>query len=133
MEVHRCQKLWKQKIRHEVLNMRKEIIDLWVECHVGQKQRERFVAFNSEIFDEELMFVHQQEINRLKQQYQEANELNKLAFKWIESRSKLNELEINSKSLKKFNNRGGSLLKDEKELKKCQKVSHALKSYYFKS
>ncbi|XP_065210497.1 protein regulator of cytokinesis 1-like [Planococcus citri] len=127
-EVHRCQKLWKQKIRHEVLNMRKEIIDLWVECHSSQKQREQFVAFNSEIFDEDLMIAHEQEINRLKQQYQETIELNKLACKWVELRSKLTELEINARSFKKFTNRGGSLLKGEKELKKEQKNVGTLES-----
>lgn len=136
MELHKLEKLWKQKIRQDVLDMRKEIIGLWVECHVGKSQRDRFIAFNSEVFDEELMTVHRDEIKRLKQLQREIMELGELAIKWSEMKDKFTEMEMSNKNVNRFNNRGGNLLREEKERKKHQKVCsnghpHVNQSQYF--
>lgn len=50
------------------------------------------------------------------------SEIYSLAEKWFQLWDKMLSLESNSTNAKRLNNRGGQLLKEEKERKKIQKV-----------
>ncbi|XP_046989178.1 protein regulator of cytokinesis 1-like isoform X2 [Schistocerca americana] len=137
-EITRCEEKKRQNIKIFVENIRQEIHNLWDKCCFGETQRRKFIPYFSDCYTEDLLGLHELEIERLKKFY----DTNKPLFQLMEKRQKLWEkmIALESKANDRdrlFNNRGGQLLREEKERKVIQKelpkieeeISHLVKSY----
>uniref|UniRef100_A0A8K9UTJ7 Protein regulator of cytokinesis 1b n=1 Tax=Oncorhynchus mykiss TaxID=8022 RepID=A0A8K9UTJ7_ONCMY len=95
--------------------IRSEIAVLWEKCFFSSDQQQAFVPYYSNDFTEQLLGLHEAEILRLKQHYEEHKELFEGVQRWEESWRLFLELEKKATDPSRFTNRGGNLLKEEKQ------------------
>ncbi|XP_054626888.1 protein regulator of cytokinesis 1b [Dunckerocampus dactyliophorus] len=114
-EVHRLEDLKLQNIRNVTDAVRSEIAVFWEKCFFSLEQRQAFFAYFSEDFTEELLSAHDAEIQRLKQHYEDHKELFDAVQQWEESWRLFLELDKKASDPSRFTNRGGNLLKEEKQ------------------
>nr|XP_018897995.1 PREDICTED: protein regulator of cytokinesis 1-like isoform X1 [Bemisia tabaci] len=117
-ELKRCEELKRKHIQHFIQEVRREIESWWYRLHYAENQKNMFEAYLSQDFSEELLELHELEVSKLRQYY----EKNCALYQLIDERNKLwdkmNELNDKSKNADRlFKNRGGQLLKEEKERK----------------
>lgn len=116
-EVSRCELLKKQNIKLFVEQIRKEIVQWWDKCMKSDVQRSRFSNFYSDCFTDDLLILHEMELEDLKTFYLN----NEKIFKLFEDRrilwERMTALEQKASEPGRYNNRGGQLLKEEKERK----------------
>ncbi|XP_055914976.1 protein regulator of cytokinesis 1-like [Eupeodes corollae] len=116
-EVNRCELLKKQNIKLFVEQIRKEILEWWDKCMKSDVQRSRFSNFYSDCFTDDLLILHEMELEDLKTFYQQ----NEKIFQLFEDRrilwERMTALEQKASEPGRYNNRGGQLLKEEKERK----------------
>ncbi|XP_055841303.1 protein regulator of cytokinesis 1 [Episyrphus balteatus] len=116
-EVNRCELLKKQNIKLFVEQIRKEILEWWDKCMKSEIQRSRFSNFYSDCFTDDLLILHEMELEDLKTFYHN----NEKIFKLFEDRrilwDRMTALEQKASEPGRYNNRGGQLLKEEKERK----------------
>lgn len=120
-EVKRCEDLKKANIEVFVQRLRKELVTLWDKCHFTEQDRNNFEYFTSDSYSEDLLSIHDLEIGKMKKFYSTNCDL----FQLIENRSELwsRMLELEESALMpgRFKNRGGQLLKEEKERNRLEK------------
>lgn len=113
-EVQRLQALKLQHIQKFIDGLRKELSDLWNKCYFGPAQREEFTPAFDDNFTEELLALHEHQVEVMKNYYEE----NKEIFKLVERRETLfktmEEFESRKNDSNRLANRGGALLKEEK-------------------
>jgi Ase1/PRC1/MAP65 family protein len=116
-EVKRCEQIKRENIKVFIERVRAEIEEYWNKCLKSEAERMLFKSFNTNIFNEDVLELHEDELRDLKQFY----ENNEPIFKLINERNDLwNQLEVlqnKEQDPKRYNNRGGQLLKEEKERK----------------
>jgi Ase1/PRC1/MAP65 family protein len=116
-EVNRCEQIKKENIRNFIEKVRLEIEEYWDKCLKSDAERLRFPSYTGNIFNEDVLEIHEDELRDLKAFY----ENNEPIFTIIQERQELwNQMELlqNKESdPKRYNNRGGQLLKEEKERK----------------
>ncbi|CAJ1049887.1 protein regulator of cytokinesis 1 isoform X2 [Xyrichtys novacula] len=131
-EVQRLEELKLLNIRNVTDAIRSEIAVFWEKCFFSIDQRQDFSPYFSEDFTEELLSLHDAEIQRLKQHYEDHKELFDGVHQWEESWRLFLELEKKATDPTRFTNRGGNLLKEEKQrselLKSLPKLEKKLKS-----
>ncbi|XP_069581721.1 protein regulator of cytokinesis 1b [Brachyistius frenatus] len=120
-EVRRLEELKLLNIRNVTDAIRSEITALWEKCFFGAEQQRAFAPYFSEDFTEELLNRHDAEIQRLKQHYEEHRELFDGVHSWEESWRLFLELEKKATDPTRFTNRGGNLLKEEKQRSELHK------------
>lgn len=113
-EVQRLQALKLQHMQKFIEGLRKELSDLWDKCYFGPAQREEFSPAFDDNFTEELLSLHEHQVEVMKNYY----EGNKDIFKLVEKRETLfktmEEFENRKNDTNRLANRGGALLKEEK-------------------
>lgn len=116
-EVERCEKIKRENIKVFIERVREEIELYWDMCLKSEAERLRFPSYTTNIFNEDVLELHEDELRDLKTFY----ENNETIFKLIKERTDLwSQLEIlqnKEQDPKRYNNRGGQLLKEEKERK----------------
>ncbi|XP_013869034.1 protein regulator of cytokinesis 1 isoform X2 [Austrofundulus limnaeus] len=131
-ELQRLEVLKRQSMRTFTEAIRAEITLLWNKCFYSSEQREAFVSFHDDDFTEELLNLHESEAKSLKKYYEDHKELFEGVTKWQETWSLYLELEKKANDPSRFNNRGGNLLKEEKQRadlhKSLPKLEKSLKS-----
>ncbi|XP_056134976.1 protein regulator of cytokinesis 1b [Lampris incognitus] len=120
-EVQRLEGLKLLNIHNVTEAIRTEIAVFWEKCFCSREQRHAFVPYFSEDFTEELLRLHDTEIQRLKQHYEEHKELFEGVHQWEQSWRLFLELEKKATDPARFTNRGGNLLKEEKQRSELQK------------
>lgn len=101
--------------------MRQEIAKLWEKCEVNQDNR-NLSAFNSQNFTEKLLSLHQEELRRL-QQLHASNHLQIVTNEWLQLQRDLQILVRDCQNkIDRWTNRGGNLLKEEKQRTQLLKV-----------
>ncbi|XP_034049246.1 protein regulator of cytokinesis 1b isoform X1 [Thalassophryne amazonica] len=120
-EVQRLEELKLQNIRNVTEAIRSEIAVFWEKCFLSIDQRQAFTPYFSEDYTEELLGLHDAEIQRLKQHYEGHKELFEGVHCWEESWRLFLELEKKATDPSRFTNRGGNLLKEEKQRSDLQK------------
>nr|CAG5996601.1 unnamed protein product [Menidia menidia] len=118
-EVQRLEELKLSNIRSVTDAIRSEIAVLWEKCFLGAEQRQAFTPYFSEDFTEELLALHDAEIQRLRQHYQDHQELFDGVQRWEDNWRLFLELEATDPA--RFTNRGGNLLKEEKQRSELHK------------
>ncbi|KAM9317745.1 protein regulator of cytokinesis 1b isoform 2-T2 [Pholidichthys leucotaenia] len=120
-EVQRLEELKLQNIRNVTDAIRSEIAVFWEKCFFCTDQRQAFTPYFSEEFTEEQLALHDAEIQRLKQHYEDHKDLFEGVHRWEESWRFFLELEKKATDPTRFTNRGGNLLKEEKQRSDLQK------------
>jgi len=103
------------------LEIRKELVETWNLCMVSNEEV-HFKAFTAIDFSEELLEIHKQELARWKAYHRK----NKILFDQIEKRAvlweQMKDLQAKSDDPNRFVNRGGVLLKSQKEMNYVNKA-----------
>ncbi|XP_059208945.1 protein regulator of cytokinesis 1b isoform X1 [Centropristis striata] len=120
-EVQRLEELKLLNIRNVTDAIRSEVAVFWEKCFFSIDQRQDFTPYFSEDFTEELLSLHDAEIQRLKQHYEDHKELFDGVHQWEESWRLYLELEKKANDPTRFTNRGGNLLKEEKQRSELHK------------
>ncbi|XP_042342525.1 protein regulator of cytokinesis 1b isoform X1 [Plectropomus leopardus] len=120
-EVQRLEELKLRNIRNVTDAIRSEIAVFWEKCFLSTDQQQAFMPYFSEDFTEELLSLHDAEIQRLKQHYEDHKELFDGVHQWEESWRLFLEMEKKATDPTRFNNRGGNLLKEQKQRSELQK------------
>uniref|UniRef100_A0A8C6P3F7 Protein regulator of cytokinesis 1b n=1 Tax=Nothobranchius furzeri TaxID=105023 RepID=A0A8C6P3F7_NOTFU len=120
-EVQRLEELKLRNIRSVIDAIRSEIAVFWDKCLFSIDQRQAFVPYYCGDFNEELMALHDAEIQRLKRHYETHKGLFEGVQKWEENWKLFLELEKKATDPARFTNRGGNLLKEEKHRSELQK------------
>uniref|UniRef100_A0A8D8C002 Protein regulator of cytokinesis 1 n=1 Tax=Culex pipiens TaxID=7175 RepID=A0A8D8C002_CULPI len=117
-ELDRCETLRRENIQNFIEQTRVEIVQWWDKCLKSNEERSRFSTFKSEVYNEDLLTLHEMELNDLKDFYR----TNETIFALVEQRremwDKMILLEQKSSDPSRYNNRGGKLLEEEKERKR---------------
>ncbi|KAF5270237.1 hypothetical protein FQA39_LY08451 [Lamprigera yunnana] len=115
VEVKRCEDIKKANIEVFVNRLRQDLTYLWDKCHVSQEGRNDFDFFYSDAYSEDLLSIHDMEIAKLKSFYNDNSDIFNLLNKRTELWNRMRELEELVAMPERFKNRGGQLLKEEKE------------------
>ncbi|XP_070763557.1 protein regulator of cytokinesis 1-like isoform X1 [Enoplosus armatus] len=120
-EVQRLQVLKMQSMKSVIEAIRAEIALFWERCFYSQEQQQAFVPYHDDDFTEELLNLHEAEVSTLKKYYEDHRELFEGVTKWQENWTLYLELDKKANDPARFNNRGGNLLKEEKQRTDLQK------------
>ncbi|CAJ1056501.1 protein regulator of cytokinesis 1-like isoform X2 [Xyrichtys novacula] len=121
VEVQRLEVLKMQSMRSVIEAIRAEIALFWERCFYSQEQQQAFVSYHSDDFTEETLEVHEAEVKVLKKYYEDHRELFEGVTKWQENWTLYLELDKKANDPARFNNRGGNLLREEKQRADLQK------------
>ncbi|XP_018521874.1 protein regulator of cytokinesis 1 isoform X2 [Lates calcarifer] len=121
VEVQRLEVLKMQSMKSVIEAIRAEIVLLWARCFYSQEQQQAFVPYHDDDFTEELLNLHEAEVKTLKTYYEDHKELFEGVTKWQENWTLYLELDRKANDPARFNNRGGNLLKEEKQRSDLQK------------
>jgi protein regulator of cytokinesis 1 len=123
-EIQRCEELKHQNIERFIDRMRNELRELWEKCCVSEEEQAAFEPFNSSDFSDELLDAHEAEVRRLETYFTANRPIFELLGRRAELWERMAVLEAKAHDKDRlFQNRGGQLLKEEKERKQLQKVS----------
>ncbi|KRT78624.1 hypothetical protein AMK59_7863, partial [Oryctes borbonicus] len=114
-EVKRCEHLKRANIEKFIKTMREELILLWEKCHFAAVERESFEYFNDHLYTEDLLTFHEIEVGKMKRYYEANKEILITLEKREEYWKRKTELEERENDPNRYKNRGGTLLKEEKE------------------
>lgn len=122
VEVEKYEELKRQNLGLFISKIRPEIDQWYEKCCISDEERERFADYvKDENYTEELLEVHEDELNRLKLHYNENQQVYEKLLSWRNFWERLRELEGKMNDPARFNNRGGALLQEEKERKQLHK------------
>ncbi|XP_058623327.1 protein regulator of cytokinesis 1-like isoform X2 [Onychostoma macrolepis] len=119
-ELQRLEELTKKNIECVIHTIRSEMVKFWEKCYYSAEQRRAFTPYHSHGLDEKVLREHKLELERLKQDYAEHSELYDAVSTWSTNWALYQELE-KATDPSRFNNRGGNLLKEEKQRVDLQK------------
>ncbi|XP_071610123.1 protein regulator of cytokinesis 1 isoform X2 [Heliangelus exortis] len=122
LEVDRLEELKLQNMKSVIQAIRVELADLWDKCFYSQEQREDFSPYYDEDYTETLLELHDAEVGKVKIYYETHKDLFEAVQKWEENWKLFLELERKATDPSRFANRGGNLLKEEKQRAKLQKT-----------
>ncbi|XP_072725255.1 uncharacterized protein [Ciconia boyciana] len=122
LEVDRLEELKLQNMKSVIQAIRAELADYWDKCFYSQEQREGFSPYYDEDYTETLLELHDAEVEKMKSYYETHKDLFEAVQKWEENWKLFLELERKATDPSRFTNRGGNLLKEEKQRAKLQKT-----------
>ncbi|XP_046398935.1 protein regulator of cytokinesis 1-like isoform X2 [Ischnura elegans] len=133
-EINRCEELKRINIKQFIEALRQEIVLLRKRCLCFDEETSAFPAFESTSYTEELLELHELEVKRLQKEAESCEQVVESLDKWNNLFEKQIELDEKADPERLFANRGGQLLKEEKERKAIQKelpkVESNLKKHY---
>lgn len=116
-EVQRCEAIKKENIRVFIERVRAEIEVYWDKCLKSDAERMRFPSYVMNTFNEDVLELHEDELRDLKTFHENNEEI----FNVIQERqdlwNQMESLQNKESDPKRYNNRGGQLLREEKERK----------------
>jgi len=122
VEIDKYEELKRQNIGIFIGKIRPELDEWYEKCCCSDDDRESFKPFlEDDDFSEELLEVHEKELEKWQQFYTENESVFTKLNRWKELWLKLHELESKMSDPSRFNNRGGALLMEEKERKQLHK------------
>ncbi|XP_072474738.1 protein regulator of cytokinesis 1 isoform X2 [Notamacropus eugenii] len=121
-EVDRLEELKIQNMKKVIEAIRVELALYWEKCFYSQEQRQGFAPYFDEDYTETLLQLHDAELVELKHYYETHKELFEGVQKWEDSWKLFLEFERKASDPSRFTNRGGNLLKEEKQRAKLQKT-----------
>lgn len=70
-ELNRCETLKRQNIKRFVDRIREDILYFWDKTMKSEQERARFIYFTSDVYTEDLLDLHEMELNELKSFYEQ--------------------------------------------------------------
>ncbi|KAJ9583513.1 hypothetical protein L9F63_022131, partial [Diploptera punctata] len=121
-ELERCEELKRRNMKLFVGEIRKELDDWWKRCMITDEQKQSFLPYFSDCYTEDLLELHELEVNKYKNFYHDNIDIFQLAQERQELWDKMLELQQKASDPERlFRNRGGQLLMEEKERTRIQK------------
>ncbi|XP_015272898.1 PREDICTED: protein regulator of cytokinesis 1-like [Gekko japonicus] len=115
------EELKKEKLKDLILKVRQQLNSYWQKCFYSDEQRAAFQPFHNDNFTEDLLSQHDEELLNMKLKYEKNQLMYTSVHKWATTWERFIELEKKSTDPSRLLNRGGNLLKDERERSKIQK------------
>ncbi|XP_027716891.1 protein regulator of cytokinesis 1-like [Vombatus ursinus] len=122
LDMDRLEDLRIQNLKKMIEASKVELALYWEKCFYSQQQKEAFTYYYNEDYTEILLKLHGEEIVKLKQYYKLHKELFEGVQKWEKNWRLFLEFERKASDPSRFMNRGGNLLKEEKQRAKLQKI-----------
>ncbi|XP_017125771.1 protein regulator of cytokinesis 1-like [Drosophila elegans] len=121
-ELHRCQQMRRKNIKTFIEQLRLEIKELWALTLKSPQECQSFVFYSCDNQSEDVLEAFEMELDELKSYYNSNRKIFDLYANRVELWSRMAALEAKSNDPNRFNNRGGQLLKEERERKamSCQ-------------
>ncbi|XP_034489781.1 protein regulator of cytokinesis 1-like [Drosophila innubila] len=116
-ELQRCQQLRSQNLKTFIERLRLEISKWWDLTLKSEQERKRFSNYYNDCYNEDLLELHELELDDLKMYYNNNKEIFELFASRAEFWARMEALEAKANEPNRFNNRGGQLLKEERERK----------------
>lgn len=116
-EVQRCEQIKKDNIRNFIEKVRVEIEEYWDKCLKSDAERMRFPSYTANTFNEDVLEIHEYELRELKTFYEKNEAIFNIIHERQELWNQMESLQTKESDPKRYNNRGGQLLKEEKERK----------------
>ncbi|KAL8202903.1 UNVERIFIED_CONTAM: hypothetical protein K2H54_030411 [Gekko kuhli] len=120
-ELLNLEELKKEKLKDLILKVRQQLKSYWQKCFYSDEQRAAFQPFYNDNFTEDLLSQHDEELLNMKLKYEKNQLMYTSVHKWATTWERFIELEKKSTDPSRLLNRGGNLLKDERERLKIQK------------
>uniref|UniRef100_A0A674B3R8 Protein regulator of cytokinesis 1 n=1 Tax=Salmo trutta TaxID=8032 RepID=A0A674B3R8_SALTR len=120
-ECRRLEQLKIKNMRNVIEDIRAEVALFWERCYYSLEQRRAFTPYYGDDYTEEMLNLHQEELLSLKKHYEDHRELFEGVTRWQDSWTLFLQLEKKATDPSRFNNRGGNLLKEEKQRADLQK------------
>ncbi|XP_043657957.1 protein regulator of cytokinesis 1 [Drosophila teissieri] len=116
-ELERCQAMRQQNLKTFIDQLRIEINEWWDLTLKSTKERRRFTSYYCDTQSEDVLELFERELDHLKEFYNSNRRIFELYSSRGELWSRMEALEAKANDPNRFNNRGGQLLKEEKERK----------------
>ncbi|KAH8356855.1 hypothetical protein KR200_004320 [Drosophila serrata] len=116
-ELQRCQTLRRRNLKSFIEQLRVEIKEWWDLTLKSPEERKRFTSYFTNFESEDVLELHEMELDSLKVFYTNNKKIFELYATRAELWSRMEALEAKANEPNRFNNRGGQLLKEEKERK----------------
>uniref|UniRef100_A0AAZ3SJ33 Protein regulator of cytokinesis 1 n=1 Tax=Oncorhynchus tshawytscha TaxID=74940 RepID=A0AAZ3SJ33_ONCTS len=120
-ECRRLDELKMKNMKNVIEAIRAEVALFWERCFYSLEQRRAFTPYYDVNFTVELLNLHEAELLSLKKHYEDHRELFEGVTRWQDSWTLFLQLEKKVTDPSRFNNRGGNLLKEEKQRADLQK------------
>ncbi|XP_029523208.1 protein regulator of cytokinesis 1-like isoform X2 [Oncorhynchus nerka] len=120
-ECRRLDELKMKNMKSVIEAIRAEVALFWERCFYSLAQRRAFTPYYDVDFTVELLNLHEAELLSLKKHYEDHRELFEGVTRWQDSWTLFLQLEKKVTDPSRFNNRGGNLLKEEKQRADLQK------------
>ncbi|MEE6460342.1 hypothetical protein FKM82_000927 [Ascaphus truei] len=121
-ELVHLEELKKTNLKVVFQKTREELQLYWDKCFFSAEQRQEFTPYYEEDVTEGLLCKHDEEVVRLKLHYEKCKEMLEAVIKWETNWEQFVVLEKKASDPNRFSNRGGTLLKQEKDRAKLQKL-----------
>ncbi|XP_067829587.1 protein regulator of cytokinesis 1b isoform X5 [Heptranchias perlo] len=121
-ELERLEVLKLQNMKNVIETIRQELASYWEKCFFSPEQCQVFAPYYNEDYTEDVLQLHNLELDRLKLYYQAHQELFEGVCKWEENWKLYLGFEKKASDPNRFTNRGGNLLKEEKQRTKLYKM-----------
>ncbi|XP_047508483.1 protein regulator of cytokinesis 1-like isoform X1 [Pieris napi] len=116
-ELKRCEVIKRQKISVFVANIRTKIKLMWDNLMYSREQRDEFQHYHVDHYTEDILALHEMYLEKITKFYEEHRDIYELVATRKGLWQKMTELEARASAPGRFNNRGGQLLKEERERK----------------
>ncbi|XP_065171654.1 protein regulator of cytokinesis 1-like [Atheta coriaria] len=121
-EVKRCELIRKTNLGKFIVKLRTELIDRWNEAGFSEARRAEFAIYmEDDMFTEDLLTLHDMQIERVKAYLRNNQEIFELLKQRDVLYKRMRDLDERANAPDRFKNRGGQLLKEEKERKAVTK------------
>nr|XP_048707438.1 protein regulator of cytokinesis 1-like isoform X3 [Caretta caretta] len=121
-ELLRLEELKKESLKGVIGKVRQELDLYWEKCLYSTEQRSAFHPYYDDNFTEDLLNQHDEEVMKMKLLYEKNKALYDGIAKWEATWKQFMELEKKSTNPNRLVNRGGTLLKEERERSKIHKL-----------
>ncbi|KAI8432137.1 hypothetical protein MSG28_004620 [Choristoneura fumiferana] len=116
-EIKRCEQIKRQKIQVFVANMRTKIKLMWDNIMYSSREREEFLHYYQDIFTEDTLTLHEMYLEKITKFYNEHKNIFDLVVTRKNLWLKQAEMDARASEPGRYHNRGGNLLREEKERK----------------
>ncbi|XP_075770100.1 protein regulator of cytokinesis 1-like isoform X1 [Pelodiscus sinensis] len=121
-ELLRLEELKKENLKGMIAEIRQELNTYWEKCFYSTEQRSAFLPYYDDDFTEDLLKQHDEEVIKMKLLYEKNKPLFEGVVKWETTWKQFIELEKKSTNPNRLVNRGGTLLKEERERSKIHRL-----------
>ncbi|KAF6213230.1 hypothetical protein GE061_010947 [Apolygus lucorum] len=132
-EIERCEEIKRANIKPCIEKIRRDIARLWDKLTFTEEERSQFNAYYTDSFNEDVLDLHEIECTRLEILHEACKDILDLAEQRRALWGRMNHLRDQATNPSRLKNRGGQLLREEKERKSLEKSLPRLESKLLKA